>query len=84
TDRYLWITNKGWHNIKVTNGSGSGHVYFNGFIAMSFKDFYLQSQNAAVSFSPTILGYTTAGTPTYTTQNGKYTVDYKNRKIHVV
>jgi lysophospholipase L1-like esterase len=40
TDRYLLITQKGLHNIKVSNvGSAGSHVWFNGFVVVSFKDF---------------------------------------------
>jgi lysophospholipase L1-like esterase len=40
TDRYLLITQKGLHNIKVSNtGSAGSHVLFNGFVVVSFKDF---------------------------------------------
>lgn len=41
TDRYIHITNKGWHNLKITN-TGAGQLFVNGFVVMSYKDFDMQ------------------------------------------
>jgi lysophospholipase L1-like esterase len=46
TDRYLQISNKGWHNIKVSNGAGTGTNYFAGFVVMSYKHFAMYSSQA--------------------------------------
>lgn len=39
-NRYLIMTQKGLHNIKVSNvGGSSSNIYFNGFVVISYKEF---------------------------------------------
>lgn len=68
TNRYIWITNKGIHNIRVTNGTNLGHVYFNGFVALSYKDFMTLGASApTVTNKPTTYEFYTHATYSDTT-----------------
>jgi lysophospholipase L1-like esterase len=69
--QFLWITNKGWHNITIKN-TGTANLNLNGFVVMSFKDFIFQGNNSSAptytttDFTPAVSGLNVAGVNTYT------------------
>ena len=54
-NKFIWITNKGWHNLKLINSAISGHIYFNGFVTISMRDFIDQKKIADIINSTKIL-----------------------------
>lgn len=83
TDRYIHITNKGWHNLTIENPAGVGYVYFDGFVVLSFEDFIQRQVSMLSVCTPFIRGGNVSGSHNYSRQIGRYVNDKKQRMITV-
>lgn len=81
-NRYLHITTKGKHTVRVKN-DGSGRIYFNGFVVLDYETFNARTSNSHIAQTVIFSGETTNGIHTYNTNEQISVLDTKNRIAHV-